>query len=98
MVTGCRHKHRHGHGKLVLPDYRQWKTERTPLETDQKKLGARGLRDPLAQETWRYTGSFTNSYHFHKNVIKRVQMEICCVMVAAGAGYFLTSKNDKGHH
>ena len=50
------HEHGHGHGKMELPDYRQWKIEGTPLETVQKKLAARGLRDPwLAmrlEDTW----------------------------------------------
>ena len=48
------HEHGHGHGKMELPDYRQWKIEGTPLETVQKKLAARGLRDPWARnEAWR---------------------------------------------
>ncbi|XP_026644669.1 NADH dehydrogenase [ubiquinone] 1 beta subcomplex subunit 3 [Microtus ochrogaster] len=53
MAAGHGHEHGHGHGhghdKLVLPDHTQWKTEGTPLETVQKKLAARGLRDPWAR-------------------------------------------------
>lgn len=40
------HGHGHGHGKMELPDYRKWKIEGTPLEIVQKKLAARGLKDP----------------------------------------------------
>ncbi|GAB1284997.1 NADH dehydrogenase [Apodemus speciosus] len=49
MTAGHGHEHGHGHGKMELPDYRQWKIEGTPLETVQKKLAARGLRDPWAR-------------------------------------------------
>lgn len=39
----------HGHGKISMPDWRQWKTEGTPLEFTQKRLAARGLKDPWAR-------------------------------------------------
>lgn len=38
-----------GHGKMSMPDWRQWKTEGTPLEFTEKRLAARGLKDPWAR-------------------------------------------------
>lgn len=39
----------HGHGKISMPDWRQWRAEGTPLEFTQKRLAARGLKDPWAR-------------------------------------------------
>lgn len=46
---GHGNEHSHGHGKMELPDYRQWKIEGTPLEKVQERLAKRGLRDPWAR-------------------------------------------------
>ncbi|XP_017275651.1 NADH dehydrogenase [ubiquinone] 1 beta subcomplex subunit 3 [Kryptolebias marmoratus] len=49
----------HGHGKLSMPDWRQWKVEGTPLERTQRELAAKGLKDPwLRNEAWRFSGGF----------------------------------------
>lgn len=39
----------HGHSKMSMPDWRQWKTEGTPLAFTQQRLAARGLKDPWAR-------------------------------------------------
>ncbi|MFT7818118.1 NADH dehydrogenase-like [Arapaima gigas] len=55
----------HGHSKLVLPDYKQWKVEGTPLEFTQERLARRGLKDPWARnEAWRYMGAFAKPVTF----------------------------------
>ena len=43
----------HGHNKMSMPDWRQWKTDGTPLEFTQQRLAARGLKDPWARSVWR---------------------------------------------
>lgn len=42
----------HGHSKLSMPDWRQWKTQGTPLEFTQQRLAARGLKDPWARSVF----------------------------------------------
>lgn len=42
----------HGHSKLSMPDWKQWKTEGTPLEFTQQRLAARGLKDPWARSAF----------------------------------------------
>uniref|UniRef100_A0A8C5KL20 NADH dehydrogenase [ubiquinone] 1 beta subcomplex subunit 3 n=1 Tax=Jaculus jaculus TaxID=51337 RepID=A0A8C5KL20_JACJA len=78
--------HGHGHSKLELPDYKQWKIERTPLETVQERLATRGLRDPWGcNEAWRYMGG--------------LKWGFAAFVVALGAEYMLESQNDdKKHH
>lgn len=49
FLVGMGHGNEHGHGKMELPDYRQWKIEGTPLEKVQERLAKRGLRDPWAR-------------------------------------------------
>lgn len=47
--TGMGHGHGdHGHKpiKLVMPDYKIWKIEGTPLENVQERLARKGLKDP----------------------------------------------------
>ncbi|KAH0511649.1 NADH dehydrogenase [ubiquinone] 1 beta subcomplex subunit 3 [Microtus ochrogaster] len=106
MAAGHGHEHGHGHGhghghdKLVLPDHTQWKTEGTPLETVQKKLAARGLRDPWARnEAWRYMGGFAENVSFMNVLFKGFKWGFAAFVVAVGAEYFLASSNgDKKHH
>uniref|UniRef100_A0A5F8H1H8 NADH dehydrogenase [ubiquinone] 1 beta subcomplex subunit 3 n=1 Tax=Monodelphis domestica TaxID=13616 RepID=A0A5F8H1H8_MONDO len=55
----------HGHGKIELPDYKQWKIEGTPLQRVQERLAKQGLKDPwLRNEAWRYMGRFGNPHLF----------------------------------
>jgi len=49
FLVGMGHGNEHGHSKMELPDYRQWKIEGTPLEKVQERLAKRGLRDPWAR-------------------------------------------------
>uniref|UniRef100_A0A2I3GVF5 NADH dehydrogenase [ubiquinone] 1 beta subcomplex subunit 3 n=1 Tax=Nomascus leucogenys TaxID=61853 RepID=A0A2I3GVF5_NOMLE len=85
--------HEHGHGKMELPDYKQWKIEGTPSETVKKKLAAQGLRDPWGQdEAWRYMGGFANSGSF-------IGWGFAAFVGAVGTEYYLQSLNkDKKHH
>lgn len=39
----------HGHGKMSMPDWRQWKTAGTPMDLTEQRLAARGLKDPWAR-------------------------------------------------
>ncbi|KAJ0059002.1 hypothetical protein NL108_003365, partial [Boleophthalmus pectinirostris] len=39
----------HGHSKVSLPDWKQWKVEGTPMEFTKQRLAARGLKDPWAR-------------------------------------------------
>uniref|UniRef100_A0AAQ4NX91 Uncharacterized protein n=1 Tax=Gasterosteus aculeatus aculeatus TaxID=481459 RepID=A0AAQ4NX91_GASAC len=39
----------HGHNKMSMPDWRQWKVEGTPMEFTKQRLAARGLKDPWAR-------------------------------------------------
>ncbi|CAO2638855.1 NADH dehydrogenase [ubiquinone] 1 beta subcomplex subunit 3 [Lemmus lemmus] len=98
MAAG--HGHEHGHDKLVLPDHTQWKIEGTPLETVQKNLAARGLRDPWARnEAWRYMGGFAENISFMSVLFKGFKWGFAAFVVAVGAEYFLASPNsDKKHH
>uniref|UniRef100_A0A7N5JLG8 NADH dehydrogenase [ubiquinone] 1 beta subcomplex subunit 3 n=1 Tax=Ailuropoda melanoleuca TaxID=9646 RepID=A0A7N5JLG8_AILME len=85
-----RHRHEHGHSKLKLPDYKQWKTEETPLEIVQKKLAARGLRDPWGHnEAWRYTGGFANNVSFVGALLKGFKWGFAAFVVPIGAEYYL---------
>ena len=46
--------HEHGPSKMELADYKQWRTEGTPLETVQEKLAARALRDPWGRSGFKW--------------------------------------------
>ncbi|XP_008837008.1 NADH dehydrogenase [ubiquinone] 1 beta subcomplex subunit 3 isoform X2 [Nannospalax galili] len=94
------HGHGHGHSKLELPDYRQWKIEGTPLEAVQKKLAARGLRDPWARnEAWRYMGGFAENVSFLGVIFKGFKWGFAAFVVALGAEYILESQSkNKKHH
>ena len=102
MLSDMAHRHGHEQGpsKMELPDYRQWKIEGTPLETVQKKLAARGLRDPWARnEAWRYMGGFAGNITFPSVILKGFKWGFAAFVVALGAEYFLDSQNgDKKHH
>ncbi|XP_008332466.1 NADH dehydrogenase [ubiquinone] 1 beta subcomplex subunit 3 [Cynoglossus semilaevis] len=50
----------HGHSKIALPDWRQWKIDGTPLELTHRRLKANNLKDPwLRNEAWRFSGQFS---------------------------------------
>ncbi|XP_008589375.1 PREDICTED: NADH dehydrogenase [ubiquinone] 1 beta subcomplex subunit 3 [Galeopterus variegatus] len=94
------HGNEHGHSKMELPDYKQWKIEGTPLETVQKRLAARGLRDPWGRnEAWRYMGDFAHNVSFAGLLLKGFKWGFAAFVVAVGAEYYLESQNkDKKHH
>ncbi|XP_012883363.1 PREDICTED: NADH dehydrogenase [ubiquinone] 1 beta subcomplex subunit 3 [Dipodomys ordii] len=96
---GPGHGRGHGHSKVELPDYRQWKIEGTPLEAIQKNLALQGLRDPWARnEAWRYMGGFANNYSFLGVMFKGFKWGFAAFLIAAGAEYVFESQdNNKGH-
>ncbi|XP_037588550.1 NADH dehydrogenase [ubiquinone] 1 beta subcomplex subunit 3-like [Cebus imitator] len=94
------HGHEHGHSKMELPDYRQGNIEGTPLETVQKRLAARGLRDPWGRnEAGRYICGFAKKVTFFDIFFKGFKWRFPAFVVAVGAKYYLDSLNkDKKHH
>ncbi|XP_032741381.1 NADH dehydrogenase [ubiquinone] 1 beta subcomplex subunit 3-like, partial [Rattus rattus] len=95
IAAGCGHEHGHGHGKVELPDYRQRNTEEMPLEMMQKKLAARGLRDPWTyNEAWRYMGDFASNITCMSVIVKGLKLGFAAFVVALGAEYFLASQNE----
>ncbi|KAB0351126.1 hypothetical protein FD754_015983 [Muntiacus muntjak] len=68
---------------MELPDYKWWKTEGTPLNT----------------EAWRYMGGFANNASFVGALLKGFTWGFAAFVVAVGAEYYLeTQKKDKKHH
>ncbi|XP_054418978.1 NADH dehydrogenase [ubiquinone] 1 beta subcomplex subunit 3-like [Pteronotus mesoamericanus] len=100
MAHGHGHGREHGHSKMELPDNKQWKTERTPLETVQERLAAQGLRDPWGcNEAWRHIGGFANNVSFIGALLKGFKWGFAALVVAVGAECYLESQNKgKKHH
>ncbi|OCT63806.1 NADH dehydrogenase [ubiquinone] 1 beta subcomplex subunit 3 [Xenopus laevis] len=96
---GHGHDH-HGHAKMQLPDYKQWKIEGTPLEEVQKRLANRGLRDPwLRNEAWRYMGGYAKPATFKDVVFRGFKWGFAAFVVALGVEYALfPPKKSEGHH
>ncbi|XP_020667428.1 NADH dehydrogenase [ubiquinone] 1 beta subcomplex subunit 3 [Pogona vitticeps] len=96
------HGKEHEHGKLQLPDYRQWKIEGTPLQTVQDKLARRGLRDPwLRNEAWRYMGDFAKPATLTSVIFRGFKWGFAAFVVALAVEYALDSRKqdkDEGHH
>uniref|UniRef100_A0A6P8QX63 NADH dehydrogenase [ubiquinone] 1 beta subcomplex subunit 3 n=1 Tax=Geotrypetes seraphini TaxID=260995 RepID=A0A6P8QX63_GEOSA len=94
------HGHEHGHGKVELPDYRQWKVEGTPLEAVQERLARRGLRDPWARnEAWRFMGGFAKPVTFTQVIFRGFKGGFAAFLVALGIEYaFFPPKKNDGHH
>ncbi|XP_076018269.1 NADH dehydrogenase [ubiquinone] 1 beta subcomplex subunit 3 [Genypterus blacodes] len=89
--------HGHGHGKMPMPDWRQWKSEGTPLEFTQKRLAARGLRDPWARnEAWRYTGRFARAVTLSDVLLRGFKTGFIAFSIALAIEYtfFPPKKND----
>ncbi|KAM7153185.1 NADH dehydrogenase [ubiquinone] 1 beta subcomplex subunit 3 isoform 3-T3 [Macrochelys suwanniensis] len=94
------HGHEHGHGKVKLPDYKQWKIEGTPLEDVQERLARRGLRDPwLRNEAWRYMGGYAKPVTVLDVLTKGFKWGFLAFVVALGVEYTLfPPKKNGGHH
>ncbi|XP_048342406.1 NADH dehydrogenase [ubiquinone] 1 beta subcomplex subunit 3 [Sphaerodactylus townsendi] len=92
--------HGHEHGKMELPDYRQWKIEGTPLQDVQDRLARRGLRDPwLRNEAWRYSGGFANPPTLKHVISRGFKWGFLAFVVSLGVEYaFFPPKKDEGHH
>ncbi|XP_005999165.1 NADH dehydrogenase [ubiquinone] 1 beta subcomplex subunit 3 [Latimeria chalumnae] len=90
----------HEHGKVSLPDWRQWKVEGTPLEFVQERLARRGLRDPWARnEAWRYMGGFAKPVTYKDVFLRGFKWGFVAFVVALGVEYALFSPKKKdGHH
>ncbi|XP_028847604.1 NADH dehydrogenase [ubiquinone] 1 beta subcomplex subunit 3 [Denticeps clupeoides] len=88
----------HGHGKLAMPDYKQWKWEGTPLEFTQQRLARRGLRDPWARnEAWRYTGSFGVPVTFKDILARGFKKGFIAFAVALAVEYTLFPPKKSDH-
>ncbi|KAM8838774.1 NADH dehydrogenase [ubiquinone] 1 beta subcomplex subunit 3 [Synchiropus picturatus] len=88
----------HGHEKLHLPDWRQWKIEGTPLEFTQKRLQARGLSDPWARnEAWRYSGGFTKTASVSNVFLKGFKWGFAAFTVALAVEYAFFPPNKSDH-
>ncbi|XP_032655391.1 NADH dehydrogenase [ubiquinone] 1 beta subcomplex subunit 3 isoform X1 [Chelonoidis abingdonii] len=94
------HGHEHGHEKMELPDYKQWKIEGTPLQDVQERLARRGIRDPwLRNEAWRYMGGFTKPVTVMDVLTKGFKWGFVAFVVALGIEYTLfPPKKNGGHH
>ncbi|XP_075790435.1 NADH dehydrogenase [ubiquinone] 1 beta subcomplex subunit 3 isoform X2 [Pelodiscus sinensis] len=94
------HGHEHGHGKMELPDYKQWKIDGTPLQDVQERLARRGLKDPwLRNEAWRYMGGFTKPVTLTEVLTKGFKWGFVAFVVALGIEYTLfPPKKNGGHH
>ncbi|XP_010778644.1 NADH dehydrogenase [ubiquinone] 1 beta subcomplex subunit 3 [Notothenia coriiceps] len=88
----------HGHNKLVLPDWRQWKVEGTPLEIVQRRLASRGLKDPWARnEAWRYTGGFARTVTLPEVLLKGFKWGFAAFAVALAVEYTFFPPKKGGH-
>ncbi|KAG5852473.1 NADH dehydrogenase [ubiquinone] 1 beta subcomplex subunit 3 [Anguilla rostrata] len=88
----------HGHGKLVLPDYKQWKVEGTPLEFTKERLARRGLKDPWARnEAWRYMGGFGKAVTFGNVFLRGFKYGFAAFVVAVGVEYALSAGKKSEH-
>ncbi|XP_043931387.1 NADH dehydrogenase [ubiquinone] 1 beta subcomplex subunit 3 [Protopterus annectens] len=94
------HGHEHGHEKLQLPDYKQWKVEGTPLEFVQERLARRGLHDPWGRnEAWRFMGGYAKPVTFSQVLFRGFKWGFAAFVVALGVEYALfPQKKDDGHH
>ncbi|XP_023695808.1 NADH dehydrogenase [ubiquinone] 1 beta subcomplex subunit 3 [Paramormyrops kingsleyae] len=89
----------HGHGKLSMPDHKQWKVEGTPMEFTQERLARRGLRDPWARnEAWRYLGAFTKPVTFSHVLFRGFKWGFAAFVAAVGVEYALTGPHRKSEH
>ncbi|KAG9340817.1 hypothetical protein JZ751_020009 [Albula glossodonta] len=88
----------HGHGKLAMPDYKQWKVEGTPLEFTLERLKHRGLKDPWARnEAWRYMGGFSKPVTFPDVFFRGFRWGFAAFVVALGVEYALSSPKKSDH-
>uniref|UniRef100_A0A8D0E665 NADH dehydrogenase [ubiquinone] 1 beta subcomplex subunit 3 n=1 Tax=Salvator merianae TaxID=96440 RepID=A0A8D0E665_SALMN len=94
------HGHEHRHGKVELPDYKQWKIEGTPLEDIQERLARRGLRDPwLRNEAWKYMTEYAKPVTYLNVLGKGFKWGFAAFVVALAVEYtFFPPKKADGHH
>ncbi|CAJ1071617.1 NADH dehydrogenase 1 beta subcomplex subunit 3 [Xiphias gladius] [Xyrichtys novacula] len=88
----------HGPSKTPLPDWKQWKIEGTPLEFTQKRLAARGLKDPWARnEAWRYSGKFARPVTLPDVLLRGFKWGFAAFAVALAVEYALSPPKKDGH-
>ncbi|KAL0967031.1 hypothetical protein UPYG_G00303690 [Umbra pygmaea] len=89
----------HGHGsKMHIPDYKQWKTEGTPLEFTQRRLAARGLSDPWARnEAWRFMGGFSQPVTLGNVLLRGFKWGFAAFAVALAVEYTLFPPKKSDH-
>ncbi|XP_073348299.1 NADH dehydrogenase [ubiquinone] 1 beta subcomplex subunit 3 isoform X1 [Pagrus major] len=89
----------HGHSKMSMPDWRQWKTDGTPMEFTQQRLAARGLKDPWARnEAWRYSGGFARAVTFSEVLLRGFKWGFAAFTVALAVEYVMFPPKKGGHH
>lgn len=52
----------HGHSKIALPDWRQWKIDGTPLELTHRRLKANNLKDPWLRSVFFLAELWTSAF------------------------------------
>uniref|UniRef100_A0A3B3UW78 NADH dehydrogenase [ubiquinone] 1 beta subcomplex subunit 3 n=1 Tax=Poecilia latipinna TaxID=48699 RepID=A0A3B3UW78_9TELE len=88
----------HGHSKMSMPDWRQWKVEGTPLEFTQQRLAARGLKDPWARnEAWRYSGGFARAVTLSEVLFRGFKWGFAAFTVALAIEYTMFPPKKGGH-
>lgn len=88
----------HGHSKVSLPDWRQWKAEGTPLDFTKQRLAARGLKDPWARnEAWRYKGGFSHAVTLPEVLFKGFKWGFAAFAVALAVEYTFFPPKKGGH-
>lgn len=88
----------HGHSKVSLPDWTQWKAEGTPMDLTKQRLAARGLKDPWARnEAWRYKGGFSHAVTLPEVIFKGFKWGFAAFAVALAVEYTFFPPKKGGH-
>ncbi|XP_059200707.1 NADH dehydrogenase [ubiquinone] 1 beta subcomplex subunit 3 [Centropristis striata] len=88
----------HAPQKVQMPDWRQWKIEGTPLEITQKRLAARGLKDPwLRNEAWRFQGKFAKPVTLSEVLLRGFKWGFAAFTVALAVEYVMFPPKKGGH-
>eukprot|EP00064_Thunnus_orientalis_P004789 superscaffoldBa00000448_g4801 len=76
----------HGHSKLSMPDWQQWKTQGTPLEFTQQ-----------SNEAWRYSGGFARAVTLSDVLLRGFKWGFAAFTVALAVEYALFPPKKGGH-
>uniref|UniRef100_A0A4X2LNK5 NADH dehydrogenase [ubiquinone] 1 beta subcomplex subunit 3 n=1 Tax=Vombatus ursinus TaxID=29139 RepID=A0A4X2LNK5_VOMUR len=97
MAHGHEYGHGHDHGKIELPDYKQWKIEGTPLQQVQERLAKQSRRDPWgSNEAWQYGGHYGKPATLWTALTRGFKWGFGAFLLAVRVEYFLTvPKNEE---